>query len=189
MEDYSKAITMQFKNTGDKLFLAGARKNELGGSAFYQAMGLGLGANVPQFDWKTERETIYAVIEAINAGHVAACTDISDGGLITALCEMAIGGHGKGQLGFELELDEIETDLRPDVFLFSETTGFVMECRAGHEEALAEVFAAHGLSLTALGHVEDEPEIEIELPGGEELKMPLDTLKDAWMNGLAKVLR
>ncbi|MHB8995469.1 MAG: phosphoribosylformylglycinamidine synthase subunit PurL [Armatimonadota bacterium] len=189
MEDYSKAITMQFKNAGDKLFLAGARKNELGGSAFYQAMGLGLGANVPQFDWKTERETIYAVIEAINAGHVAACTDISDGGLITALCEMAIGGHGKGQLGFELELDKIETDLRPDVFLFSESTGFVMECRAGHEEALAEVFAAHGLSLTALGHVEEEAEIEIELPGGEELEMPLDTLKEAWMNGLSRVLR
>lgn len=189
MEDYSKAVTMQFKQAGDKLFLAGVRKDELGGSAFYQALGLGLGANVPQLDWATERNTIYAVIEAINAGHVAACTDISDGGLITSLCEMAIGGHGKGQLGFELELQKIETDLRPDVYLFSESSGFVMECREGHEEALRELFAGYGLELTELGHVEDEPEVEIELPGGEEVEIGLDELKQAWMNGLAGVLR
>ena len=189
MEDYSKAITMQFKHAGDKLFLVGERKNELGGSAFYQAMGLGLGANIPQLDWEIERKTIYAVLDAINAGHLAACTDISDGGLITALCEMAMGGHGKGQLGFELELAEITTDLRPDVFLFSESSGFVMECRAGHEEALREMFASYGLELIDLGHVEDEAEIEIELPGGEEVEMTLEELKDAWMNGLAKVLR
>jgi phosphoribosylformylglycinamidine synthase len=189
MPDYSKAVTMQFKHAGDKLFLVGPRQNELGGSAFYQALGLGLGANVPQLDWTQERNMIYGVIEAIDAGHVAACTDISDGGLITALCEMAIGGHGKGQLGFELELDEIATDLRPDVFLFSETSGFVMECRAGHEDALRALFAAKGLDLIELGEVEDEPELEIELPGDEEIKLDLAEARDAWMNGLAKVLR
>lgn len=189
MPDYSRAVTMQFKHAGDKLFLVGPRKDELGGSAFYQALKLGLGANVPQVDWDLERRMIYAVVDAIQAGHVAACTDISDGGLLTALCEMAMGGHGKGQLGFELELDEVATDLRPDVFLFSESSGFVMECRAGHEEALQAVFAGYGLELTELGHVEEEAEIEIELPGGEEIEIPLDELKDAWLNGLPRILR
>jgi len=131
---------------------------------------------------------IYGVIEAIDAGHVAACTDISDGGLITALCEMAIGGHGKGQLGFEIKLDEVETDLRPDVFLFSESSGFVMECREGHEDALRELFAAKGLELIALGEVEDEPEIEIEMAEGD-VEFHLDEAREVWMNGLAGVLR
>ena len=189
MEDYSRAVTMQFKRAGDTLFLVGDRRNELGGSAFYQALGLGLGANVPQLDWERERNAIYAVVEAINAGHVAACTDISDGGLVTALCEMALGGHGKGRLGFELELDEVGTDLRPDLYLFSESSGFVMECREGHEEALQVLFADHGLSLTKLGHVEEDATIEIELPGGEEVELSLDALRDAWMGGLARVLR
>ncbi|MBU0609819.1 MAG: phosphoribosylformylglycinamidine synthase, partial [Armatimonadetes bacterium] len=188
MPDYSKAVTMQFKHAGDKLFLVGPRKNELGGSAFYQALGFGLGANVPQPDWEQERNMIYGVIEAIDAGHVAACTDISDGGLITALCEMAIGGHGKGQLGFEIKLDEIETDLRPDVFLFSESSGFVMECREGHEDALRELFAAKGLELIELGEVEDEPEIEIEMADGD-VEFDLDEAREAWMGGLAGGLR
>ena len=189
MEDYSKAVTMQFKHAGDKLFLVGARKNELGGSAFYQALGLGLGANVPQLDWEVERNAIYAVIEAIGAGHIAACTDVSDGGLITSLCEMAIGGHGKGQLGFALQLEGIETELRPDVFLFSESSGFVMECRAGHEDALKALFAGYGLELTGLGEVADKPELQIGLPGGEEVKLALEQAKDAWLNGLSRVLR
>ena len=188
MPDYSKAVTMQFKHAGDKLFLVGPRQNELGGSAFYQALGFGLGANVPQLDWERERNMIYGVIEAIDAGHVAACTDISDGGLITALCEMAIGGHGKGQLGFEIKLDEVETDLRPDVFLFSESSGFVLECREGHEDALRELFAAKGLDLVELGEVEDEPEIEIEMADGD-VEFDLDEAREAWMGGLAEVLR
>lgn len=189
IDDYSKAVTMQFKHTGDKVFLVGPRKNELGGSAFYQALGLGLGANVPQLDWQQERSMIYAVIEAINAGHVAACTDISDGGLVTALCEMAMGGHGKGQFGFTLNLAEIASDLRPDVYLFSESSGFVMECRSGQEEALKALFAGYGLELTELGQVEDTPELQIMLAEEEDVKLSLNELKDAWLNGLARVLR
>jgi phosphoribosylformylglycinamidine synthase len=189
MEDYSRAVTMQFKQPGDKLFLLGPRQDELGGSAFYQALGLGLGRNVPQIDWAQERSMIYAVIDAINAGHVAACTDISDGGLITALCEMALGGHGQGQYGFELELDELETDLRPEAFLFSESSGFVLECRQGHEEALQELCAGYGLELIELGEVEDEAEIEIELPGGKEIEVSLQEVAEAWLGGLAGALR
>lgn len=188
MPDFSKAVTMQLKHAGDKLFLVGPRKNELGGSALYQALRLGLGANVPQIDWDLERRMIYAVVDAIQAGHVAACTDISDGGLITALCEMAMGGHGKGQLGFELELDDVEMPVRPDVYLFSESSGFVMECRQGHEDDLRAVFRGYGLELTELGEVEDEPKIEIELPGGEEVEISLDEIKDAWLNGLPRLL-
>jgi phosphoribosylformylglycinamidine synthase subunit PurL len=189
MPDHSRAITMQFKHVGDKLFLVGERKNELGGSAFYQALHLGLGANVPQIDWDLERRMIHAVVDAIQAGHVAACTDISDGGLITALCEMALGGHGKGQLGFEVELGDIAADLRPDVYLFSESSGFVMECRQGHEAALGEVLAGYGLELTELGEVADESEIEVGLPGGEAVRIALDELREAWLGGLPRLLR
>lgn len=189
MKDFSKAVTMQFKQAGHRLFLVGRRKNELGGSAFYQAMGLGLGANVPQLDWEQERHMIYAVIDAIEAGHVAACTDISDGGLITALCEMAIGGHGKGKLGFVLDMRKIETALRPDIFLFSESSGFVMECRAGHEEALQAIFSRYGLELVEIGHIHREARIEILLSEEETVTITLDEAREAWLNGLPNVLR
>lgn len=188
MPDWSKAVTMQLKQAGDRLFLVGPRKDELGGSALYQALGLGLGRNVPQIDWELERNMIYAVTDAIDRGLVRACTDISDGGLAVALAEMCLGGFGQGQLGAEIELEDITSDLRLDKFLFSESSGFVMEATAGREDELRAVFAGYGLELMEIGEVEDEPELEIEA-AGREFEWSLEELRDAWTNGLARVLR
>ncbi len=189
IDDYSRAVTMQFKKPGNQLFLLGPRKNELGGSAFYQALGLGLGRNVPQVEWSLERNMIYAVIEAINEGHVAACTDISDGGLITALCEMALGARGEGQHGFTLSVGlTAEGEARPEVYLFSESSGFVMECRAGHEQALQDLCATHGLELISLGQVTETPEVEIQISEGEAITAGLPEIAEAWTGGLANIL-
>lgn len=188
MPDYSRAITMQLKQTGDRLFLVGPRKDELGGSALYQALGLGLGRNVPQVDWELERKMIYAVTDAIDQGLVCACTDISDGGLAVAVAEMCMGGFAEGRLGAGLDLAALAGDLRADKLLFSESSGFVMEARAGSEEALREVFAGYGLELVAIGEVAADPQLEIATEDGA-LQWSLEELKDAWCNGLARVLR
>ncbi|MBM3500580.1 MAG: phosphoribosylformylglycinamidine synthase subunit PurL, partial [Armatimonadetes bacterium] len=79
MADCSKAITMQLKHSGDALYLVGPRYDECGGSAYYQALDLGLGANVPQVRWDAQRAAISGILDAIDAGLLAACHDISDG--------------------------------------------------------------------------------------------------------------
>jgi phosphoribosylformylglycinamidine synthase II len=188
MADYSKAITMQLKQAGDKLFLVGPRKDELGGSALYQALGLGLGRNVPQVEWALERAMIYAVTDAIDAGLLRACTDISDGGLAVAVSEMCLGGFAKGQLGAEIDLEKVPTDLRLDKYLFSESSGFVMEATKGKEEELKALFAGYGLELVEIGEVTSEAELEIET-ADREFKWSLAELKEAWLGGLPKVLR
>ncbi len=188
IEDYSRAVTMQFKYAGDTLFTVGPRKDELGGSAYYQAQSLGLGANVPQVEWDLERRMIYAVIDAVNAGLLAACTDISDGGLLTAVCEMAIGGHGKGTLGCSIDTACFANGLRADKALFSESSGFVMECRAGCEDELARLFGEYDLELNAIGTVSDCANVTVKTDEGQ-VEFTLDELKDAWLNGLPQALR
>jgi len=143
------------------------------------------------------------VIDAIRAGHVAACQDISDGGLLTALAEMALGGFGEGRLGAKIALtaaqmllppdparpDAPEQFLRPDKWLFSESSGFVLEANPGHEAALQEIFAGYGLSLMKIGEVSADPIFEVTLDGERLLRLSLDAMRDAWGNGLARVLR
>jgi hypothetical protein len=63
-----------------------------------------------------------------------------------------------------------------------------MECRAGQEDALRALFAAKGLDLVELGEVEDEPEIKIEMADGD-VEFALDEAREAWLGGLAEVLR
>ncbi|MFH0868574.1 MAG: phosphoribosylformylglycinamidine synthase subunit PurL, partial [Candidatus Woesearchaeota archaeon] len=87
MKNYEKAITMKIKKEKTSLFLAGARKDELGGSVYYEINGK-LGKNVPEIDFAEQRSMIYAVIDCIQDGLLLSCHDISDGGLFTAIAEM-----------------------------------------------------------------------------------------------------
>jgi len=180
---------MQLKQAGDKLYLVGPRQDELGGSAYYQALALGLGRNVPQIDWLQEQAMIWAVIDAIEAGHIAACQDISDGGVAVALAEMALGGFGTGELGVAVNItEEMLEGLRPDKWLFTESTGFVMEVCAGQEQHIKEVFADYDLELLELGTVTSDPQFQISVADESLINLALDEAREAWTNGLAEAL-
>ena len=190
MPDYSKAITMQLKAAGDALYLLGVRKDELGGSAYYQALGAGLGKNVPQIEWATERAMIYAVVDAIDAGCIAAATDTSDGGLATAVSEMMLGGLAEGKLGADVDIAGVAAGgLRQDKALFSESSGFVLEVRAGKEAELAAICAGYGVEPMKIGQVTETPELVVREGETALATVATDDLKTAWTGGLARVLR
>jgi phosphoribosylformylglycinamidine synthase len=187
MPDYSKAVTMQLKAAGDRLYLIGQRQDELGGSAYYRAMGQGLGANVPQADFELHRKMIYAITDAIGAGHIAACSDIADGGLLTAISEMMLGSYARGRLGARLDLSEIGTGLRLDKWLFSETGGFVYEVKTGHGDAVAEIMAGYGVEAMCIGQVTEETALEIGSADGS-VTVGIDGMRAAWAESLAEIL-
>ena len=144
---------------------------------------------MPQVDWELERNMIYAVIDAIHAGHVAACTDISDGGLAVALSEMAIGGFGHGKLGAELDLAPALNGLRVDRALFSETGGFVAEVCHGQEGRFEAIVRAHGLEPIRLGVTSDVRRLTIAAGEEELMSTSIDAMAAAWQGGLARLLR
>ena len=82
---------------------------------------------------------------------------------------------------------KVPTDLRLDKYLFSESSGFVMEATKGKEEELKALFAGYGLELAEIGEVTSEAELEIET-ADREFKWSLAELKEAWLGGLPKVL-
>ncbi len=188
IEDYSKAVTAQFKQAGDPIYMIGTRRDELGGSAYYEALELGLGANVPTVDWEAERAAIYAVIDAISEGLVAACTDISDGGLAVALAEMVMGPYGRGDVGAEIEIDGVLNGLRVDKALYSESGGFVVEVRAGCEERFEEIVRGYEIEALRIGETDEDAELEIEVGGEDLIEVGVEAMADAWVNGLQRIL-
>ena len=68
--------------------MLGLRKNEMGGSLFYQ-LNNELGANVPNPDLNEVKKQIYAITDCIDQSLLNSCHDISDGGLAVALAEMS----------------------------------------------------------------------------------------------------
>jgi phosphoribosylformylglycinamidine synthase len=119
IDDVTRCVTSDAKKAGNKLVLVGLTWNETGG-------GFLGGGEIPQVR-ETAPATMRAVANAIAAGSVRSCHDLSEGGLAVAAAEMAIGGG----LGVRIDVDAVEcgeTIDRKDVRLFSETpTRFLLE--------------------------------------------------------------
>ncbi len=202
MKDFSKAITMDLKAAGDSLFLIGPRFDELGGSEYYRTALQETGANVPIVRFDLERSMIYAVIDAIDEGLLAAAHDISNGGLAASICEMALVRPAR--FGVDLNLDRVqgsesgdgggeggsqEAGLRTDRLLFSESSGFVLEAKKGKEGRLGEILAGYGLMAMPIGTVTGKRRIVMSRSERTVVDLDLDQAREAWTSGLVEAMR
>lgn len=189
MEDAMKAVTMQFKQAGNELFLIGRRADELGGGVLYDIFSE-LGAHVPKPDFARARDEIYTVIDLIDRDIAVSCHDISDGGLAVTLAEMAMGGFADGVFGFSVNVLAIaDSGLPTWKKLFSETGGFVIEIPSSEVEAARGVADGYGLELISLGTVTESSRFTIADGEKEIIDVSLDAVRDAWANGLREKLR
>ena len=185
LEDYSKAITMKLKESGSVLFLAGERKNELGGSVYYDINGE-IGANVPRIDFEKERNALYSVIDAISERLVLSCHDISDGGLGTALAEMVLGGEADGKIGVSVDIGFSES--RADIALFSESPGFVLEVREKDAKSVEKIFSKYKTNLEQLGRSTSEPKFIVSSGSKKLIELDTDSLAKAWTTGYGRAV-
>ncbi len=100
MPDVNLAVTSDFKNPGEAIYLLGYTGEELAGSELAAELGLSGGA-VPQVDLLAARERYALLYQAMQQKLVSACHDLSDGGLAVALAEMAIGGRRGARINLE----------------------------------------------------------------------------------------
>ncbi|HLC95783.1 MAG TPA: phosphoribosylformylglycinamidine synthase subunit PurL [Candidatus Nanoarchaeia archaeon] len=184
MDDYTKAITMQIKKADSSLFLIGERKDELGGSVYYEVHGE-LGANVPKIDFEKEKNAIYAIIDSIGKGLLLSCHDISDGGLITTVSEMILGGEADGAIGAEISLDF--SKLSPDKVIFSESPGFVFETK--NIDAVQKLCDKYNLKVIELGKTVQDKKLKIKKNGKEFIELKIEELKQAWTSGIPEAMK
>lgn len=188
IKDVSKAVTQDLKAAGSRLYLIGPRYDELGGSEYYKTIFGVTGANVPIVRYELERSMIYAVIDAIDQGLVAACHDISNGGLAATAAEMALVRPAK--FGFELDLDKAgEPNMRTDKLLFSESAGFVIEALPGSEARLEELLKSYDLEPMEIGKVTDARRIVMKRKDKIVMDLGLDEARKVWTTGLVEAMR
>jgi len=182
MEDCRKAVTMDLKTAGDRLYLLGETGKELGGSHYYELMGQE-GGVVPRVDPVRARALFTALADAIDAGLVRACHDCSEGGLGVALAEMAFAGGLGAAVSLQAMVRRSELQ-RSDWALFAESNSrFVVEVIPANEAAFRTAFA--GLPCALIGEVTAAPRLQIRGLTDEPLvDEPIDTLKRSWQETL-----
>ncbi len=177
VEDLRRCVTSDLKRAGDPLFLIGRTDRELGGSEYLRLRGKE-GGVVPASDPNGLRVAMDRLLGAMAAKTVAACHDLSHGGLAVAAAEMALGGD----VGAEVDTSAMDP-MRWDEQLFSESNGrWLVEVTKGREDAFQHLM--EGVPLTYVGRV-----------GGASLRLrgirksatvPLAAMRKAWTEAIPK---
>jgi len=157
MADSEKMATVAFNGEGQHIVLIGETKNELGAS-LYQKEILGEDAGAPpQVDLTIERRNGDFVRMLIENGQVDTCHDLSDGGLIAALVDMAISG----KVGAKIEISD---NLPLHVSLFSETQArYLVAADAATAEMIRQEAKDAGIPVAVLGETGGE---RVSINGG-----------------------
>jgi phosphoribosylformylglycinamidine synthase len=100
LADVTKAATLGFKAQGEAIVLVGDTAGHLGSSAYLRVIDGREDGPPPPVDLAAERRNGDLIRGLIEAGELTACHDLSDGGLLVALAEMAMAGAIGAEIAF-----------------------------------------------------------------------------------------
>jgi phosphoribosylformylglycinamidine synthase subunit PurL len=145
LDDFSKSVTLAFKVQGEDILLIGGAPGWLGQSLYLRDIcGREEGAP-PPVDLAAERRHGDFVRGLIANGQATAVHDLSDGGLLVALAEMAMASG----IGAELETPSGQL---PHAFWFGEDQGrYVITVKGADAAAVLEKAAKGGIPAQRLG--------------------------------------
>ncbi|MFA7276217.1 MAG: phosphoribosylformylglycinamidine synthase subunit PurL [Pseudobdellovibrionaceae bacterium] len=167
--DYKRATGLGFTDEGHSIFVVGDTKGHLGQSLYLRELhALEQGA-VPPTDLAAEKRHGDFVRSEIRASTITACHDVSDGGLLVALAEMAMAG----KIGAQLHISAPN----PAAFWF------------GEDQARYVVTTSEPEALQAAAQIDGIPLHKIGVTGGQVLDIDgktipvtdLTTANECWL--------
>jgi phosphoribosylformylglycinamidine synthase len=116
LEDWEKSATIAFKAEGDTLVLLGHSTGHVGQSLWLEVCHARQEGCAPTVDLDVERRLGQLLRELIDSGAATAVHDVSDGGALVAIAEMALAGG----VGVQVSLPNVPN---PGAILFGEDQG------------------------------------------------------------------
>jgi len=135
-----------FKDEGDLIILLGKTEAELGGSQYLESIQGLVKGEIPELDLEKEKKIQETCLELIKAGLVKSAHDCSDGGLAVTLFESSIGNLKGAEI-------KIETDLRAEELLFSETQSRIVISLAREDQGQVEKIIGESVEFQMIGEV------------------------------------
>jgi phosphoribosylformylglycinamidine synthase subunit PurL len=194
LSHFQHATSMDLKEAGNRLFLIGKTRRELGGSLYLEQLGLE-GERVPQSDPAVLKESAELLVAAIEKGLVRSAHDCSEGGIAVTVAEMAFAGR----LGARVDLALVGGSgdlsnggpLRSDHKLFSESNSrWIVEVPAAREAAFKALFerAGQGSLLVPLGEVVRDARITITDGRRQLVDLSAEACRRAWSEAFPRLM-
>lgn len=168
-------VTPDLRNVESSLLyvdLSGMETFPLGGSSYAQSVNK-LGATTPTVrDAKRFKAGLSAIQHLVRERLILAGHDVSGGGLITTLCEMAFSGD----VGISIDLSNEE---RVEEILFSEKPAVVLQVKNELLPTVIKLFSESGNTTRVIGKVSDDRTVQLEAPR-VGFTADLASLRRAW---------
>ena len=169
IDDVARRTPMALPVDGT-LFLLGETRDELAGSEWAHVVHGHLGGLPPAVSLEAERLLAQVLVAGSRRGLLAAAHDVSDGGVVQTVVEMAL----RSGVGARVEVPD---GLDPFVFLHSESTArAVVVVRPDRAGELLELCAEHGTPVTPIGSTGGDALVVAEAYGAP-VTLPLAELR------------
>ncbi|MET4806611.1 phosphoribosylformylglycinamidine synthase subunit PurL [Limibacillus sp. MBR-115] len=145
VDDIERTCGIALSEPGLALVLLGETRGELGQSLYQRELHGRADGAPPPVDLALERRTGELVLSLVGSGRLAACHDLSDGGFLIALAEMALAGN----TGAELDLSATNSASLA-AWLFGEDQGRYLVATRDADDVLTAAREA-GVSATLVG--------------------------------------
>jgi phosphoribosylformylglycinamidine synthase len=136
LDDWEKSATIAVKAAGETLVLLGHSTGHVGQSLWLDTCHGRRDGTAPPVDLNVEKRLGALTQELIVDGTISAAHDISDGGALVAIAEMALAG----KMGVELSLPNVPN---PAAILFGEDQGRMLVTTTAPDSVIAKATAAN----------------------------------------------
>ncbi len=145
LKDISKMATIAFKREGDVVILLGETRGHIGQSIYLREIEGKEDGAAPPVDLAAEKKNGDFVRGLIAAGRVDTCHDLSDGGLLVALAEMAMASGIGASVGQAAIADAVG-------FWFGEDQArYLIAVPKDQAQAIVDEARASGITIAELG--------------------------------------
>jgi phosphoribosylformylglycinamidine synthase len=178
VDDVAATATLAFKASGDVILLIGATTGWLGQSIYEREICGREDGSPPPVDLTAEKRHGDFVRALIRSRQAGAVHDVSDGGLATAVAEMAIASG----IGARLSLEGVGT-MPPHAYFFGEDQArYIVTARPEQASAIIEAARQQNIPIAVVGHTGG-----VALTLGEAAPILVDDLSrrhEAWLPSL-----
>lgn len=175
IDDVRKAVTADFKKEGNKLFLIGKTKDEMGASLLFRKYDGEQGA-VPGVDVPALKRIMDRLLKAMDERLVSSCHDCSDGGFAVAIAEMCISGD----IGATIQLPN--TGLESKRMLYSESnTRWITEVGPGDVDKFTKIMGDDAVEIGTVGG----DSLQILEPS---VNIKVEELRKAWSDPIWSIM-
>ncbi len=184
VRDAGAAVGIGLETPGTFLVLVGEPRDEITGSSYLRdVLGETRRTAPPSLDLGREARLQELAVLAAEGAWVQAAHDISDGGLLVTVAEMALAAAG--DVGAELDLAPLEAATAPA--LFSERQGIVFAVNVERAPRLYQAARERSLLAWPIGTVIKGRSLGVQTGEGERIRWSLDELAAAAAAPLPKL--